>query len=44
MNRHVHDKLQVSTVTEQQAIANKLLDIPKIFVGAMFHTKFDEKS
>ena len=29
MNRHIHDKLQVSTVTDKQAIADKLLDQPK---------------
>ena len=47
MNRHIHDKLQVSTVTDKQASADKLLDYStnqKNFVGPMFHTKFDEKS
>ena len=34
MNRHIHDKLQVSMVTDKQAK----------FVGPMLHTKFDEKS
>ena len=26
MNRHIHDKLQVSTVTDKEASADKLLD------------------
>ena len=29
MNRHIHDKLQVPTVTDKQASADKLLDKPK---------------
>ena len=47
MNRHIHVKLQVSTVNNKQASADKLLDYltnQKDFVGPMFHTKFDEKS
>ena len=31
MNRYVSDKLQVSTVTDKQASADKLLDKPKKF-------------
>ena len=29
MNQHIHDKLQVSTVTDKQASANKLPNKPK---------------
>ena len=31
MNRYINDKLQVSTVTDKQASADKLLDKPKKF-------------
>ena len=31
MNRYINDKFQVSTVTDKQANADKLLDKPKIF-------------
>ena len=44
MNRHIHNKIQVLVVTDQQTSADKLLDKSKIFVGPMFHKEFDEKS
>ena len=43
MNQNIHDKLQVSIVTNKQASAEKLLNKPKKVVGMMFHTKFYKK-
>ena len=31
MNRHIHSKIQVSTVTDKQTSADKLLEKPKKF-------------
>ena len=44
MNRNIHNKIQVSRVTDKQTSADKLLDKPKNFVRPMCHTKFDENS
>ena len=32
MNQHIHDKIQVLTVTDKQTSADKLLDKPKKFL------------
>ena len=34
MNRNIHDKIQVSTVTDKQTSADKLLDKPKKFCSS----------
>ena len=44
MNRHIHDKIQVLTITDKQTSADKVLGKPKKicwsyvpFVGRMIH-------